>query len=240
MPNDISTFFYDLPSVPSRRSKLINPNQGDSKLRIFNLLDIFNIDSTTLPGKIASDFVYSADASRGTPVTIWVIGDLDSAGGRRVAKDALRHLSVSAPRRLDSMSLRWLQTEECSSRIGFVHVPSSSAPIPGYRFSTILYHLLSISGLRFTEPAHLLSLLDEMDRTTDNLDDSWKAWSDASGAPPPGSPLHAFTSQGWEVADDAAAARFWTAGSDIAEKLGLRDSRPHLLVNGRVSDTDPL
>lgn len=52
-------------------------------------------DLTSLPGKIASDFVYSNDASRGAPITIWVVGDLDSVDGRRVAKDALRHLQVS-------------------------------------------------------------------------------------------------------------------------------------------------
>jgi UDP-glucose:glycoprotein glucosyltransferase len=128
-----------------------------------------------------------------------------------------------------------LQTEECSSRIGFIHVPTSSSASPGHRFSTILFHLLSISGLSMTEPGHLLSLLDELDRKTDNVDDTWRAWSENAGAPPPGSPLNAFTSQGWEVADDAAAAKFWALGTDIAEKLGLRDGRPHLLVNGRVS-----
>ena len=86
-----------------------------------------------------------------------------------------------------------------------------------------------------TEPNHLLSLIEELEKKSDNLDDSWRAWSDHSASPPSGSPLHAFTSQGWESADDAAAARFWTVGSEIAEKLGLRDAKPHLLVNGRVS-----
>lgn len=86
-----------------------------------------------------------------------------------------------------------------------------------------------------TEPNHLISLIDELDNAAGNLDDTWRVWSEGGASPPPGSPLHAFTSQGWEVADDAAAAKFWTMGSDIAEKLGLRDGRPHLLVNGRVS-----
>lgn len=94
VPNDISTFFYDLPSVPTRRSKLIVPDSADNKLRIFNILDVFSIDLITLNGKIASDFVYSNDASRGAPITMWVVGDLDSREGRRVTKDALRHLQV--------------------------------------------------------------------------------------------------------------------------------------------------
>jgi UDP-glucose:glycoprotein glucosyltransferase len=83
--------------VPTRRSKLVIPDQVGHKLRIFNLLDILDTDLTSLPGKIASDFVYSGDASRGTPISMWVIGDLDATAGRRVAKDALRHLQVSVP-----------------------------------------------------------------------------------------------------------------------------------------------
>lgn len=214
---------------------MVIPNQADSKLRIFNLLDIFSIDSTSLPGKIASDFVYSNDATRGTPITMWVVGDLDSAEGRRVAKDALRHLQVSwtivkGKNKADE------QTDECSSRIGFVHVPTPSASPTGERFSTLLFHLFSNSGLSMTEPDHLLSLLDELDTVSDNLDGTWRAWSEG-GSLPPGSPLHAFTSRGWDVADEAAAAKFWSIGTEIADKLGLRDGRPHLLVNGRVSLT---
>lgn len=49
-----------------------------------------------------------------------------------------------------------------------------------------------------------------------------------------GSPLHAFTSAGWEYADTAAAAKFWESGQVVAEKLGVKSSDTHLLVNGRV------
>ena len=50
-----------------------------------------------------------------------------------------------------------------------------------------------------------------------------------------GTPLHAFTSSGWSEVETAAAGEFWKVGRSIAEALGLRDTLPHLLVNGRVS-----
>jgi UDP-glucose:glycoprotein glucosyltransferase len=100
--------------------------------------------------------------------------------------------------------------------------------------STLLYHLYTVSGLHTTSPSQLLSLVEELDQPSDNLDADWKAWGD-SACVSPGSPLHAFTSAGWEYADVAAAARFWQAGTDVAEKLGVTGNDVHLLANGRVS-----
>lgn len=57
-PKNVSTFFYDLPSVPPRRSKLVVPD-ADHKLRIFNLMEIFEMSPDVLEGKLANDFVYS-------------------------------------------------------------------------------------------------------------------------------------------------------------------------------------
>ena len=36
-----------------------------------------------------------ADESRGAPITIWIIGDLDSAESRAIIEDGLIHLQVS-------------------------------------------------------------------------------------------------------------------------------------------------
>jgi UDP-glucose:glycoprotein glucosyltransferase len=122
--------------------------------------------------------------------------------------------------------------------LGFVHVPSpTTATSAGHKLSTILYHLLSVSGLRLTQPAHLLALVQELDAQDQgadgNLDKDWKAWSESSGLAA-GSPLHALTSTGWEYADAVAAGRYWAIGSAVADKLGVQDG-VHLLVNGRVS-----
>lgn len=60
VPDDVSTFFYDLPGVPSRRSKLIVPGTQESKLRVFNLQDVFGDDIT---GRLGSEFVYTGAPS---------------------------------------------------------------------------------------------------------------------------------------------------------------------------------
>jgi UDP-glucose:glycoprotein glucosyltransferase len=60
VPEDVSTFFYDLPGVPSRRSKLIVPGAQESKLRVFNVQDVFADDVT---GRLGSEFVYTGASS---------------------------------------------------------------------------------------------------------------------------------------------------------------------------------
>ena len=57
-PKDVSTFFYDLPNVPPRRSKLVVPD-ADHKLRILNLVDVFDAAVDSLEGRLGSEFVYS-------------------------------------------------------------------------------------------------------------------------------------------------------------------------------------
>jgi len=58
---DVSTFFYDLPSVPKRRNKLIVPSQGENSLKVFNLLEIFDTPAAKL---LASDFLYTSMYTR--------------------------------------------------------------------------------------------------------------------------------------------------------------------------------
>lgn len=52
---DISTLFYDLPGVSSRRSKLIVPSTGEYGLKAVNVLELFERDSTK---RLQTDFVY--------------------------------------------------------------------------------------------------------------------------------------------------------------------------------------
>ncbi|ORY32220.1 UDP-glucose:Glyco protein glucosyltransferase-domain-containing protein [Naematelia encephala] len=217
-PEDVSTFFYDLPSASPRRNKLIVPTISDNKLKVFNLLDLFKRDSTH---KLESDFIYT-DSERGAPISMWVVGDLDSPEGRRVVRDALRHL----------------QTPQCSSRLGFIHVPSvTSTALPGARLSTVIYQLLAESALSRTTPASMLQLLDELDSQRDNVDQDGRILQSEDDDPEQaveGSPLNVFSSEGWSAPDTAAAAEFWKVGTAIKQRLGLRSDLPHLMVNGRL------
>lgn len=56
---DISTLFYDLPGVSSRRSKLIVPSSGEYGLKAVNVLELFERDVTK---RLQTDFVYPREA----------------------------------------------------------------------------------------------------------------------------------------------------------------------------------
>ncbi|WWD15785.1 hypothetical protein CI109_100209 [Kwoniella shandongensis] len=235
-PDDLSTYFYDLPSTSRRRSKLIVPGAGETKLRSFNLIDLFEDDVTK---KLTSEFVY-ADGDRGAPITMWVVGDLDTAEGKRVVTDALKHL----------------QTPECASRLGFVHVPNTNDDAPrdgGYRLSTVIYQLYNTSALSNASPQHLLELFSEVASPSDasNLEDQpcfKEGLSEEEGrtclteklSPEEAEkwyeekPLRGLTFGGWVTGDVAASAQFWKVGSKVANKMSLKDGSPHLLVNGRL------
>ncbi len=87
-----------------------------------------------------------------------------------------------------------------------------------------------------TSPADLLRLIEEIETSgISDLHTNGNVLSEASQQVFAGTPLHAFTSAGWSVADTVASAEFWRIGAEIATVLALRDKQPHLLVNGRVS-----
>ncbi|WVQ78198.1 hypothetical protein IAT38_000281 [Cryptococcus sp. DSM 104549] len=205
--DDISTFFYDLPSTSKRRSKLVIPGEGDLKLRTFNLVDLFAVDKTD---SLTSDFVYP-EGERGTPITMWVVGNLDSAEGARVVKDALGHL----------------KTPECSSRLGFVHIPSpdSTCAEGSQCLSTAIYQLLQKSALSHSTPDEILDIFNQAGSSpalgeTGEVDQSSigeEAGSNVEG-----------------TGDAVAASEFWKTGAAIAKILGLTGGSPHLLVNGRL------
>ncbi|WVF72342.1 hypothetical protein IAT40_007156 [Kwoniella sp. CBS 6097] len=260
-PENLDTYFYDLPSTATRRNKLINPGQGDSKLKVFNLVNLFEGDITK---RLTEDFIYP-EGDRGTPITMWIVGDLDTKEGQKAVEDALRHL----------------QTPKCSSRLGFVHLPVTeltAPPRPGFKVSTALYQLHAQSLLSKTTPGQLLELLSDIDENNANLakygvpadseldlqlstgcigqedeDEDGLVEDEGEGGKKSkctcvtirlndeqkakyyeDKPLQAVTLGNTNPQDIAAAAQFWKTGSAIAEKMKLRGGKPHLLLNGRL------
>ena len=115
-----------------------------------------------------------------------------------------------------------------------MHIPTSPHnPPEGYRLSSLIHQLLSRSALALTSPGDLLSLIRDLDSAHNTRGPDGK---DGTQQVLKSSPLHSFTSEGWSIADTAAAAEFWKMGLSVAEALGLRSTKPHLLVNGRVGD----
>jgi len=102
----------------------------------------------------------------------------------------------------------------------------------------MIHQLVSRNLLHTISAQDLASLIDELDLTPNELDPAGKIIPDTAQKVlgNPDSPLNAFN-PGWDTADIALAAEFWSVGSLVAEKLGLRSTAPHLLINGRVSDS---
>jgi hypothetical protein len=151
---------------------------------------------------------------------MWVVGDLDSLDGFQLVKDALKYL----------------QSEGCSSRIGFIHAPTtSSRSSTGHDSSSILHQLVSLSTLRSVSPQEVLDLIEQVNED----DDSYK--SRVKGPQKPLDILRhkkSLALDGWQL-DHAAQNSYSTwveAGIEIAMQLGIDACRkPHLIVNGRVS-----
>lgn len=171
---------------------------------------------------------------------MWIIGDLDSPEGLEIVKNGLQHL----------------QTPQCASRLGFIHVPPasrhSSCPAGQYCFSTVLYQILSQNALSLTKPSDLLELISEVQRSVktnlekageinvgnqevDDFGITFTLSPEDQQKYFEAKPLHSMTFGGWVAGDTAAASEFWKAGTQIAGKLAITDG-VHLLVNGRVSN----
>lgn len=122
-------------------------------------------------------------------------------------------------------------------RVGFVHTPNPDTKhIPGLRLSTLIYKLLMESGLHMLSPDHFRTILPELTAMKDNLDTDGHILSAQAQRVFGDTPLHAFSSSGWGVAETSEASQFWeSVGSDIVKKLKLRSASPHLVMNGRVS-----
>ena len=165
---------------------------------------------------------------------MWIVGDLDTEEGRRLAEDALSYLSVCY-RLTNYVSNK--QGEDVASRLGFIHVPNRArAATSGPQLSTLLYQLYMQSALHALKPSDLLDLFHEYDNVKDNLDADGNIQMDGSQRVFEGSALNAFSFAGWGTADTAAAASFWLdVGGSLGEEMGIQSSSPYILMNGRVS-----
>lgn len=164
------------------------------------------------------------DPSQPTPVTMWVIGDLDSPEGFRIVKDALKHLS----------------SDKCATRLGFIHGPSAEIMVGGPEMSTTL-HLL-MSALPKFHPAVLSKLIERLEENPTGTGPDPTATSEAQA------PIDMMQDAGVEAIASPSShedvEESYTihaeVGTEIARRLGINGSAPHLLVNGRVSHENPL
>lgn len=205
----IGTFFYDLPTTSKRRNKVIIPTP-DNELRAHSVLDAFEGDAMVL----AKQFIYPEETGRATPLSVWVVGDLDSKDGHALLEGALRNVD----------------REGGATRVSFVHVPDeASKNLPGPRLSTMLFQLTVKNEHSSVNAEGLLDMMEEVARIRTNMVDVGEIREQAG----PDAPLNSFMPEGWSSPDTALAAEFWSSiGPQVADKLGLKGLG--LLVNGRV------
>lgn len=212
------------------------PTSGEYALKAVNTVDLFSCDPTKL---LQSELLYpsepcqadmriradaSGDIERKTPVTMWLIGDLDSSDGLALVRNALQHLAL----------------ESTAARLGFVHVPTSkpSGQSSAIRLSTLLFQLYSQQSLSALTPVDMLTFVEELVKSSmeeDNLDSDGHIYSEEAQKVLEARALKSFTSAGWSVTNVAAAAEFWQAGSTIAQTLDIKSGQTYILINGRVS-----
>ena len=129
------------------------------------------------------------------------------------------------------------QTPDCASRLGFIDI-SSTDDSRKFSFSHQLYRLFSHTTLDEVDPAGLKHLIpfdkrsDEAPKANETcikIEPRQQMFFD-DGRPD----LHSIMYSNQTEENRQDAAEFWIVGKHVAEKLDLRTSEPHLLINGRV------
>ncbi|KAJ7909648.1 glycosyltransferase family 24 protein [Mycena leptocephala] len=138
MTEQISTYFYDLPTSSLRRNQYIFPPSGEP--RIFNVPELFRRTGFRVT---PASFIYPPETEQ-IPLTVYVVADFDTEGGLGLLKEAL--LSIDG---------------ESKTRVTFVHNPSSVERDPNVRppASWLLSHLLAKNLLSKSSSARLLRAL---------------------------------------------------------------------------------
>ncbi|GAA5919728.1 hypothetical protein JCM1841_000772 [Sporobolomyces salmonicolor] len=157
----------------------------------------------------------SAEVDPPAVASFFVVTDLESEAGRKLAQKALKFLD---------------NTPEV--RLAFLHNPSTSAPPPhAYAFSSLLYTLASSNELHDVYPSELLEFLKleaGPDGPKRSLDDIWKA----------DNPLTPFIEGGAKAVDEKEMQRYWKDAETLIERLGVQKGESAVVLNGRVIELD--
>ncbi|KAF8812128.1 hypothetical protein BYT27DRAFT_7133469 [Phlegmacium glaucopus] len=143
----METYFYDLPTTSKRRNRYTFPSDASS-LSIVNLPELFAKVRLRVS---SSTYIYPESDS--TPLSLFIIADLDSQGGLELIKEALTSLTPGS-----------------RTRISFIHNPST--PIRSEKgarspASWLISHLHIKELMRHASPATFaLALGIQLDDTT--------------------------------------------------------------------------
>lgn len=225
--DDISTYFYDLPTTFASRSELVFPRldaQGEvtgPKPRAVDLAQFAKTLQSTQHGadKVLEQFLWP-DAEGSVNATMWVAGDLDAPEGLQLIRQAVMAL------------------EKTPFRLGFVHAASDSSHT---HLSSFLAQLISSEQLRGIAPEQLLEVLAEVNsQPAYNLVDTGKVIPDdatsqreySAGTTP--SYIDSAKVRGWHLPAELSADSLWRECQPLIDHLDLGRGEHALLVNGRL------
>ncbi|KAG6839745.1 hypothetical protein C0991_012004, partial [Blastosporella zonata] len=199
----LATYFYDQPTTVLRRNQYIYP--ADGLLRVFNLPDLFG---RTGFRAAPSAFLYPPEVTV-IPLTLYVVGDLDSAEGLKLVKEALLSINPSS-----------------RTRISFIHNPVDD-PTEGPNrplASWLIAHLIKTNLVSKTAPEYFLRALGVVGPT-----------NGAQAVLSQDEVIRALT-EGVKVVDfdPVYYAEYVKASRLVAREIGVAPGQQALLVNGRV------
>ncbi|KAH7906009.1 glycosyltransferase family 24 protein [Hygrophoropsis aurantiaca] len=204
----ISTFFYDLPGTSSRRNAYIyasNPAAGGhalaaSSLRVFNIPELatrtgFNVGPGAFVTPVGEDSI---------PISMYVIGDLESVSGRELAKEALQFVASSS-----------------ESRVTFIHNPVDVSKVAELSHpASQITRLVSSGNLAKNTPGQLILALGFTDESNGEAAQATFAQELNFGE----------TSD--DITDPGPA--FTQSTQLLMRELGLAPGARAILVNGRL------
>ncbi|CAO1622126.1 unnamed protein product [Jaminaea pallidilutea] len=228
---DVSTYFYDLPSSLASRSELVFPRldaNGVAQGPKSQAVDLAQtISETSADDAVFSSFLYPSDGATDlVNATMWLIADFDSEGGLSLARAA-----VSALRSSNAFRLAFIQQRDVDPNGRRIQVGDAG-------LSTFLAQMHTNGQLSEISPGRMLDMLNEVELVpATNLDDA----GHIAGAEADHS---AYASEaklrGWNVPAAIEAEKFWSKHSAFAARAGVKAGQAAVLVNGRLlSGIDP-
>ncbi|CUA68035.1 UDP-glucose:glycoprotein glucosyltransferase [Rhizoctonia solani] len=207
---DVSIFMYDLPTTAKRRNKFIYPS-GNTK--IYALDNLF--DSAGATKQLKDSFIYPTGENP-TPLTIWVVGDMDNDETLTLAIEGLRGMSDGA-----------------KYRFGFVHTPSvDPSDVPSTQqplVSPMLARLAATGNYAEFPPSELAQILEEAKQLVVNAAEL--NIQDNPTLLNLNNRLTGITNEGVDLEE---LKRTNAAGNALAKAIGLKSGERAIVINGRV------
>lgn len=237
--DDVSTYFYDLPSTFASRSELVFPRldaRGEvlgPKARAVDLAKAFQAVGGGDQPTALTQFLYP-DETASVNATMWVVADFDTTQGMLLVRQALVALQATP------------------FRLGFVHSGGDGTRAAPPRLSSFLAQLIASRQLGNITPQHLIEVLSETDVAamrasrgkvvdTGRINDNEDATASAAAGQQVVPTTYALPSyvdgaktRGWTLHSDAAAGELWQSSQRFIEHLGVKAGEAALLVNGRL------